>query len=75
MAGGGSQAQAFFGNKSGYIAILYLPNTLMIQWQKNDKFFNGKTASFSYPKLTVRLHSETYPDEEIDEDYDLVYNS
>lgn len=87
MSGGGSQIQAFFGNKSGYIAIIYLEmenvkkpkdkqHTLTIQWAKNNRYFNGKVASFQDDGVNIRLaHQAQEGDEDYDEDYEEIYNS
>lgn len=87
MVGGGMQIQTFFGNKTGYVAILYLEmqnvkkpkqkeHTLVVNWAKNDKYFNGKFSKFEQEGVELRLHVDVYgQDEEQDDDYDEIYNS
>lgn len=55
LCGGGSQLQAFFGNRSGYLAILYLPmGDLDVQWTDSNPVFAGLRV----PGVTV-LQSTT----------------
>lgn len=87
MSGGGAQIQAFFGNKTGYVAILYLEmenvkkpknknHTLTVNWAKNNRYFNGKVASFEHPGVKVTLcHEPKEGDDDYDEDYEEIYNS
>jgi len=85
MSGGGSQVQAFFGNSSGYVAILYLDNekrkvtakehVLQVQSAQNDKYFNGKISQLDISGVKVSTYQEAYgKNEEFDEEYDLIYN-
>lgn len=87
MSGGGMQVQAFFGNKTGYVGILYLEmenvkkpkekeHTLVVNGEKNDKYFNGKVQKFEQSGVELRLCRDVYgKDEDYDEDYDEIYNS
>lgn len=87
MAGGGMQVQAFFGNKSGYVGMLYLEmdnikkpkekeHTLVVNGEKNDKYFNGKVSKFEQLGVELRLCRDVYgKDEDYDEDYDEIYNN
>lgn len=86
MSGGGMQVQAFFGNKNGYVAILYLEmenvkkpkdkeHTLVVNGKKNEKYFNGKVSKFEQPRVELNLHADIYKEDEEDEDYDEIYNS
>lgn len=87
LSGGGQQIQAFFGNKSGYLAILYLEmekvkkpkdkqHSLSVQWAKNNRYFDGRVAKFEHPSVEVSLsHEPKEGDDDYDEDYDSVYNS
>lgn len=67
MAGGGMQCQVFFGNNTGYLAILYLDmkNTkaklgkdyiLQVNWNKNDILFKD----FKVDGIKVRTSEEVY---------------
>lgn len=87
MAGGGMQVQAFFGNSLGYVGIFYLDMDneetpkdkeykLVVNWAKNDKYFNGKVAKFEQEGVELHLHKDTYgSDEDEDEDYEEIYNN
>lgn len=56
LSSGGSQLQAFFGNRSGYLAILYLPMAdLSIEWMDNNAVFAG----LNVPGVT--LYQSTTP--------------
>lgn len=86
MSGGGCQIQAFFGNKNGYVAILYLDmdnikkpkqsnHTLQVNFAQNDKYFNGVVSKFEQEFVEMRTHKEIYgvsPEDE-DEDFQAVY--
>lgn len=67
MEGGGMQSQVFFGNKTGYLAILYLDMknskaklrknyTLQVNWHKNDILFKN----FKVDGIKVKTSFETY---------------
>jgi hypothetical protein len=68
MEGGGMQCQVFFGNKTGYLAILYLDMksmkvlpkdmeyTLQVNAYKNDKLFVG----FDVPGVKVQTSESVY---------------
>ena len=68
MEGGGMQHQVFFGNETGYLAILYLDMkskkkkpvyhnyTLQVNWSKNDKLFKD----FKVEHVKVRTSESVY---------------
>lgn len=87
LSGGGMQVQAFFGNRTGYLGIFYLEmdkvktpkekeHTFVVNWEKNDKYFNGKVSKFEQEGVNLRLNVDVYGEEEDrDEDYDEIYNN
>lgn len=74
MSGGGMQIQAFFGNSTGYLGILYLnldskkatpksKQTFIVNWANNDKLFKEKRTreEFLLHKIELKLSAEVYP--------------
>ena len=85
LTGGGAQIQAFFGNTTGYVAILYLEmenkkpkekeHTLVVNGAKNDKLFDGRISKFTQDGVELCLHKDLYDQDDVDEDYDEIYNN
>ncbi|GBG14840.1 TonB-dependent receptor [Novimethylophilus kurashikiensis] len=66
LCGGGTQLQAFFGNDTGYLGVLYLSMvttqprrgrfTFNVNFSKNDQYFDGKP---NLPGIRIVLHRDT----------------